>query len=85
MDNQRWKDAIFAKDKNYAEGQIPPLRLFRYVSPGLFQTDGTPLVAGRDFTWTDVYEKLRVTIVSETGARNVGIAGAALGKQVRGS
>ncbi len=33
----------------------PPLRLFKYASPGFFHTAGTRLVAGREITWTDVY------------------------------
>jgi len=39
-------------------------------SPGLFATQGTPVVAGRDFTWTDIYEKRPVAIVSERMARD---------------
>ncbi len=77
-------DLLYARDKIYAAGQIPPVRAFRYVSPGFFKTDGTPLIAGRDFTWTDVYEKRHVGIVSENMARELwGSPPAALGKEVR--
>ena len=77
-------DLLYARDKVYAAGQIPPVRAFRYVSPGFFKTDGTPLVAGRDFTWTDIYEKHHVGIVSENLARELwGSPAAALGKEVR--
>ncbi len=45
---------------------------------------GTRVVAGRDFTWTDLYEKRRVAIVSENLAREWwGVPGAALGKRIR--
>ena len=44
---------VTAADKTYAEG-IPPLRRSKFVAPGFFRTMGIPLVAGRDFTWTDV-------------------------------
>jgi predicted permease len=37
---------------------------FRYTSPGLFATLGTPLLAGRDFEWADTYEKRAVAIIS---------------------
>jgi putative ABC transport system permease protein len=37
---------------------------FRYASPGLFATLGTPLLAGRDFEWADTYESTQVAIVS---------------------
>ena len=28
----------------------PPIRQFKFVSPGFFKTMGTPLLAGREFT-----------------------------------
>ena len=77
-------DLLYAQDKTYSSGQIPPVRAFRYISPGFLKTDGTPLIAGRDFTWTDVYDKRHVGLVSENLAREMwGSPGAALGKQVR--
>jgi predicted permease len=39
------------------------------VSPGYFRTMGTPLLAGRDFTATDVQGSPEVAIVNETMAR----------------
>src|SRR5579863_7331812 len=50
-------DVFYAQDKDYAVGQIPPIRRFRYITPGFLKTTGTPLIAGRDLTWTDLYEK----------------------------
>jgi hypothetical protein len=45
---------------------------------------GTRIVAGRDFTWTDLYEKRRVGIVSENLAREWwGAPRAALGQHIR--
>jgi putative ABC transport system permease protein len=77
-------DVLYAEDKNYGAGQIPPIRRFRSIAPGFFKTTGTPLIAGRDFTWTDLYDKRRVAIVSENLAREWwGSAGAALGKRIR--
>ncbi|HTS66973.1 MAG TPA: ABC transporter permease [Candidatus Acidoferrales bacterium] len=77
-------DVLFAEDKNYAVGEIPPVRRFRFVSPGFFKTTGTALIAGRDFTWTDVYEKRHVALVSENLAREMwGQPRAALGKRLR--
>jgi predicted permease len=62
----------------------PPNRHVRLVSPGMFQTLGTPLVAGRDFSWTDLYESREVAIVSENLAREIwGSAASALGKRIR--
>jgi predicted permease len=77
-------DVLYAEDKNYGVGQVPPLRKFRSVTPGFFKTTGTPVIAGRDFTWTDLYDKRRVAIVSENLARELwGNPGAALGKRIR--
>ena len=35
------------------EGQLPAIRLYKFISPGLLKTMGNQLVAGRDFTWAD--------------------------------
>ena len=35
-------DVLWAEDKTYAPGQIPPIRRFRFTSPGYLQTLGTP-------------------------------------------
>ncbi|PWT89002.1 MAG: multidrug ABC transporter substrate-binding protein [Proteobacteria bacterium] len=84
MDGNRSYDPVFAQDKSYAEGQLPPLQRFLFVTPGLFGTLGTPMIAGRELTWSDTYQKLPVAVVSETMARNYwGSAEKALGKRVR--
>jgi hypothetical protein len=45
---------------------------------------GTRVIAGRDFTWADLYEKRRVAIISENLAREWwGDPRAALGKRLR--
>jgi putative ABC transport system permease protein len=86
MTNRGWQDGIFAEDHVYNESQIPPLRHFKMVSPGLLHTMGNALVAGRDFTWTDIYEKRPVAMVSEVVARELWREpGAAIGKRIRES
>jgi predicted permease len=76
-------DEIYIEGKNY-EREQPPLRLFNYVSPGYFHTAGTRIVAGRDFTWTDIYGLRPVGIVSESLARELwGSHNAAIGKHFR--
>ncbi|HUY82666.1 MAG TPA: ABC transporter permease [Acidobacteriaceae bacterium] len=77
-------DLIFAADHTYREGEIPPIRRFNYVAPGFFKTMGTPIVAGRSFTWEDNYDELPVAIVSQNFAREYwGSAQNALGKRIR--
>lgn len=76
-------DQILVEGKNY-EGGDPPLRLFNYVSPGYFQTMGTRLIAGRDFTWDDIYNLRQMVMVSENFARESwGSPSAAVGKRIR--
>ncbi len=60
------------------------MRLFNYISPGYFHSQGTRLVAGRDYTWDDIYGLRPVGIVSENLARESwGSAQAAIGKHLR--
>ena len=84
MDGRQSNDVLFAADHAYAEGQIPPIRRFKYISPGFFATAGTPLIAGRDLTWADIYQTLPVAIISENFAREYWHdAPGALGKRIR--
>ena len=86
MDGNHWTDPIYADDKQYAEGKLPALRRFKMLSPGLLKTLGTPLVAGRDLTWDDVYQLHPVALVSENLARELwGSPTAALGRSIRDS
>jgi len=76
-------DLISVEGKHY-EGGEPPLRLYNYVAPGYFRSLGTQIVAGRDYTWDDVYGLRNRIIVSENFARESwGSAGGAIGKRVR--
>jgi predicted permease len=84
MDGNGSFDPVFAEDHTYAEGQLPPIQRFEYVSPQFRQTLGTPLVAGRDLSWSDVYNKVPVVMVSEKMARDMWHSpSAALGKRIR--
>jgi predicted permease len=84
MDGNSSNDVLFAEDRAYAEGELPPVRRFKFISPGFFATLGTPLVAGRDLTWTDTYQRLPVAIISENFAREYWHdARNALGKRIR--
>jgi predicted permease len=69
MDGDGWHDPILIQGRTYAEGEFPPLRLFKFVSPGFLRTVGTPLVAGRDITWAETYNKTPVAMISENLAR----------------
>ena len=80
MDGSPVSDLVFAKDRTHSPGEVVP---FRFIAPGFFQTLGTPLVVGRDLTWSDIYNKLPVAIVSEKFARAYWHEpSSALGKQI---
>jgi len=84
MDGGHWMDPVSAQDRNYADGAQPPLRRFKFVSPGFLRTFGIPLIAGRDFTWGETYQRLPVAMVSENLAREYwGSPANALGKYIR--
>jgi predicted permease len=84
MTGQGWTDPVFVENQTYAEGQLPPLRRFKFVSPGYLGALGTPLVAGREITWNDTYKKIPVAMVSENVARELWHdPSAALGKRIR--
>jgi predicted permease len=84
MSNSGWHDPIFTEDHTDLGSQIPPLRIYKFVSPGLITTMGNTVIAGRDFTWTDVYDKRPVALVSDNLARELWREpGAALGKRIR--
>ena len=83
-DGNNSTDVLYAEDRVYAEGQVPPLRRFKFVTPGFFQTMGTPLIAGRDLTWQDVEQRRNVALVSENFARELWRSPAgAIGKRIR--
>jgi predicted permease len=83
MEGRLFRDPVFIRDRT-ALGKEPPSHVIEYTSPGTFSTVGVPLIAGRDFTWNDVYNKLLVAIVSENLAREYWRSPSkAIGKQIR--
>jgi len=62
-------DPVYAEDHVYKEGELAPVRSFKFVSPGYFSTVGTQLAAGRDITWDEEFHKRPVAIISENFAR----------------
>ena len=76
-------DNVFPEGKTYP-GDVAPLRRFENVSPGFLHTLGARLIAGREFTWTDVYDLRPTVMISENLAREFwGAPSAAVGKRLR--
>jgi predicted permease len=79
---------VFIKDRvysAYSAGGLPVLHIEHVqVTPGFLNALGTPLVAGRDFTWSDIYNGAPVAMVSANFAREYWHdAASALGNQIR--
>ncbi len=86
MNNNGSFDPVFAEDKRYAEGEMAPIRRYKYISPDYFQTMGNPILAGRDLTWKEIHDLTPVALVSDNFAREYwGGREAALGKRIRGA
>jgi predicted permease len=84
MSGQGWHDPLFAEDRVYGASEVPPIRMFKFVSPGYMHPLGGSLVAGRDFTWADTHERRPVAMVSANLARELwGGPAQAIGKRVR--
>src|SRR5258705_1219419 len=84
MDGNTSFDPIWVEDHPFAEGKLPPMRRYKFTSPGLLSAIGDRLVAGRDYTWTDIYQTAPVAIITENLAREYwGSATAAIGKRLR--
>ena len=86
MDGSNSSGPIFVKNITPEGGSMPPLRRFKWIGPGYFETLGNRLVAGRALTWNDSYQRLPVVMISENLARELfKTPGAALGKRIRNS
>jgi len=84
MSGRRDFNPIYASDRAYKQGEMAPMRSHKFVSPGYFSTMGIPLLAGRDLTWSEEYEKRPVVLISENFAREYwGAPANAIGKQIR--
>ena len=84
MSGNNSNDPVLVEGRSYAEGEFPALRRFKFVAPGAFSTLGIPMIAGRDYTWDDIYQNHLVTIVAENTARELfQDPQSALGKRIR--
>lgn len=86
MDGGNNNDPVFVEERPGSDTKLPPIRRFKHISPGFFRTMGNPLLAGRDFTWTDIHEMRPVALVSESFSREYwGTPADAVGKRIRES
>lgn len=77
-------NSIFVQGRDpWSAKSTLPMRFFNYASPNYFHTMGSRMIAGREFTWDDVYNQRPVVVLSDNLARELfGSAQAAIGRQV---
>jgi predicted permease len=84
MDGNDSNDPIFREDQPLPDGQMAPLRRFKWIPANYFKTMGRPLLAGRDLSWADVHGMAPVAVITNTLAREFyGSAEAAIGQRIR--
>ncbi|MFH1573662.1 MAG: ABC transporter permease [Acidobacteriota bacterium] len=69
MGGENSNDPIFVEDFPAPQGQIPPIRRFKWIAQNYFATMGNPILFGRDITWADIYSRRPVVILTENLAR----------------
>ncbi|HJU43749.1 MAG TPA: ABC transporter permease [Vicinamibacterales bacterium] len=84
MDGNDSNDPVFREDKPMPDGQMAPLRRYKFIPANFFKTMGRPFLAGRDMTWADVHGTTPVAIITESLAREFyGEPAAAIGQRIR--
>ena len=84
MDDTKNQNPIVAENHPRANaGSNPPIRTFKFVSPGFLAATGTRVIAGRDLAWDDIYGRRPVVLISENLARKLwGSSLGAVGKRI---
>ena len=86
MEGRVTSSMIYVEGEPFSADDTPPMRRFKFVSPGYFQTLGTRMLAGRDITWNEVETFKPVVVISESLARELfGTPAAALGARITDS
>jgi putative ABC transport system permease protein len=69
MDRHSGKTPIFVEEFPDTGRAMPPLRVYKRVGPGYFETMGNAVLAGRAIAWTDIYQARPVVVITENLAR----------------
>ena len=86
MDGWDSNDGTYVEDFPIGEGQVPPIRRYKWISENYFETMGNPVIAGRPITWQDIYNIRHVAVVTENFALEYwDSAEEAVGKRIRHS
>jgi predicted permease len=83
MDGWDSNDPVFVEGFPVEEGQIPPIRRFKWVGEEYFTAMKIPVLAGRPIDWSDVFDFTGVAMVTEAFAREYwGSPAEAVGKRI---
>ena len=83
MDDTKNQNPVVAESPRDERGIDPPIRTFKFVSPGFLAATGTRVIAGRDLAWDDIYGRRPVALISENLARKLwGSSLGAVGKRI---
>lgn len=69
MDGNSSNDPLDIEGFPMSDGKMAPIRRFKHVGAGYFETMGNPIIAGRSITWADVESMNPVVVISENLAR----------------
>ena len=69
MDGEDNTNPLYVQGVHVADGDLPPMRRFKSLAPGYFETMGNQIVAGRGITWADIHQRRPVVVISENLAR----------------
>jgi putative ABC transport system permease protein len=84
MDGEDNGNYLMVEEFPDPEGSNVKLRRFKSFAPDYIKTMGNRFVAGRDITWSDIFERRMVIVISETLAREYWQEPSrAIGKRVR--
>ena len=83
MSSMTSNDALMVEDFPTEEGSLPPIRRYKFITPGYHETMGNPVLVGRSLEWADLHEKRPVAVITADLAEELwGSPRAALGKRV---
>jgi len=86
MDGNTSHDPVLFEDFPLPAGQMPQMHRHKWIGPDYFGALGNRILAGRDVTWADIYNRTPVALISENLARqHYKTAAAAVGRRVRPS
>ena len=69
MDGGSSNDPLDFEGFPQPDGKMAPIRRYKYVGAGYFETMGNPIIAGRGIAWNDVDNLTPVVVISENLAR----------------